>query len=107
MAKGMGGMGDILKQAQKMQQRLLEIQQELKQRVVEGSAGGGMVRVAVNGEQQVLSVKVDPQAASPEDVELLEDMVLAAVNQALEKARQMAQEEMAKVTGGLQLPGFP
>ena len=107
MAKGMGGMGDILKQAQKMQQRLLEIQLELKQRVVEGSAGGGMVRVAVNGEQQVLSVKVDPQAVNPEDVELLEDMVLAAVNQALEKARQMAQEEMAKVTGGLQLPGFP
>jgi hypothetical protein len=107
MAKGMGGMGDILKQAQKMQQRLLEIQQELKQRVVEGSAGGGMVRVAVNGEQQVLSVKVDPQAVNAEDVELLEDMVLAAVNQALEKARQMAQEEMAKVTGGLQLPGFP
>jgi DNA-binding YbaB/EbfC family protein len=107
MAKGMGGMGDILKQAQKMQQRLLEIQQELKQRVVEGSAGGGMVRVAVNGEQQVLSVKVDPEAVSPEDVELLEDMVLAAVNQALGKARQMAQEEMAKVTGGLQLPGLP
>ena len=107
MAKGMGGMGDILKQAQKMQQRLLEVQQELKQRVVEGSAGGGMVRVAVNGEQQVLSVKVDPQAVNAEDVELLEDMVLAAVNQALEKARQMAQEEMAKVTGGLQLPGFP
>jgi len=107
MAKGMGGMGDVLKQAQKMQQRLLEIQQELKQRVVEGSAGGGMVRVAANGEQQVLSVKIDPQAASPEDVELLEDMVLAAVTQALEKARQMAQEEMAKVTGGLQLPGFP
>ena len=107
MAKGMGGMGDILKQAQKMQQRLLEVQQELKQRVVEGSAGGGMVRVAVNGEQQVLSVKVDPQAVNAEDVELLEDMVLAAVNQALDKARQMAQEEMAKVTGGLQLPGFP
>ena len=107
MAKGMGGMGDILKQAQKMQQRLLEVQQELKQRVVEGSVGGGMVRVAANGEQQVLSVKIDPQAVNPEDVELLEDMVLAAVNQALEKARQMAQEEMAKVTGGLQLPGFP
>jgi hypothetical protein len=66
-----------------------------------------MVRVAANGEQQVLSVKIDPQAVSPEDVELLEDMVLAAVNQALEKARQMAQEEMAKVTGGLQLPGLP
>jgi hypothetical protein len=107
MAKGMGGMGDIFKQAQRMQQRLLEVQQELKQRVVEGSAGGGMVRVAANGEQQVLSVKIDPQAVSPEDVELLEDMVLAAVNQALEKARQMAQEEMAKVTGGLQLPGLP
>lgn len=106
MLKGMGGMGNILKQAQKMQQRLLEVQQELKERVVEGSAGGGMVRVAVNGQQEVLSVKIDPEAVSPEDVELLEDMVLAAVGQALEKARQMAQEEMGKVTGGLPLPGL-
>jgi len=99
-------MGNILKQAQKMQQRLLEVQQELKERVVEGSAGGGMVRVAVNGQQEVLSVKIDPEVVNAEDVELLEDMVLAAVSQALEKARQMAQEEMAKVTGGLQLPGL-
>lgn len=106
MLKGMGGMGNILKQAQKMQQRLLEVQQELKERVVEGSAGGGMVRVAVNGQQEVLSVKIDPEVVNAEDVELLEDMVLAAVSQALEKARQMAQEEMAKVTGGLQLPGL-
>ncbi len=106
MLKGMGGMGNILKQAQKMQQRLQEVQQELKERVVEGSAGGGMVRVAANGAQEILSVKIDPEAVNAEDTELLEDMVLAAVGQALEKARQMAQEEMAKVTGGLQLPGL-
>lgn len=106
MLKGMGGMGNILKQAQKMQQRLQEVQQELKARVVEGSAGGGMVRVAANGAQEILSVKIDPEAVNAEDTELLEDMVLAAVGQALEKARQMAQEEMARVTGGLQLPGL-
>lgn len=106
MLKGMGGMGNMLKQAQKMQKRLLELQQELKDRVVEGSAGGGMVRVAVNGQQEILSVKIDPEAVDPEDVELLEDMVLAAVGQALEKSRQMAQDEMGKVTGGLQLPGL-
>ena len=106
MLKGMGGMGNILKQAQKMQQRLAEVQQELKERVVEGAAGGGMVRVAANGQQEILSVKIDPEAVNAEEVELLEDMVLAAVGQALEKARQMAQEEMAKVTGGLQLPGL-
>ena len=106
MLKGMGGMGNILKQAQKMQQRLMEVQQELKEHVVEGSAGGGMVRVAANGQQEILSVKIDPEAVSAADVELLEDMVLAAVSQALEKARQLAQEEMAKVTGGLQLPGL-
>ena len=106
MLKGMGGMGNILKQAQKMQQRLAEVQEELKQRVVEGSAGGGMVRVAANGQQEILSVKIEPEAVSPDDVELLEDMVLAAVSQALEKSRQLAQEEMAKVTGGLKLPGL-
>jgi len=106
MLKGMGGMGNMLKQAQKMQKRLLEVQQELKERVVEGSAGGGMVRVAANGQQEVLSVKIGSEAVSAEDVELLEDMVLAAVCQALEKSRQLAQEEMGKVTGGLQLPGL-
>ncbi|MCK4299515.1 MAG: YbaB/EbfC family nucleoid-associated protein, partial [Planctomycetes bacterium] len=67
MLKGMGGMGNILKQAQKMQQRLQEVQQELKERVVEGSAGGGMVRVAANGAQEILSVKIDPEAVNAED----------------------------------------
>ena len=106
MLKGLGGMGNIMKQAQKMQQRLAEVQEELKQRVVEGSAGGGMVVVAVTGSQEVVSVKIDPEAVNPEEAELLEDMVLAAVSQALEKSRQLAQEEMAKVTGGLNLPGL-
>ncbi len=106
MLKGLGGMGNIMKQAQKMQQRLAEVQEELKQRVVEGSAGGGMVVVAVTGSQEVVSVKIDPEAVNSEEAELLEDMVLAAVSQALEKSRQLAQEEMAKVTGGLNLPGL-
>ena len=99
-------MGNILKQAQKMQQRLAEVQEELSQRVVEGAAGGGIVRVAASGAQEVLSIKIDPEAVNPDEVELLEDMVLAAVSQALEKSRQLAQEEMAKVTGGLKLPGL-
>jgi len=106
MLKGMGGMGNLMKQAQKMQQQLAEVQAGLKERVVEGSAGGRMVTVHMNGHQDILSVKIDPEAVDPEEVDLLEDMVLAAVNQALEKSRQLAQEEMGKITGGLQIPGL-
>jgi len=106
MPRGFGGMGDLVRQAQKMQQRMAEVQQELKERVVEGTAGGGMVSVLVNGQQEVVAVKIDPQVVNPDDVAMLEDLILAAARQGLKKAHDMAQEEMSKVTGGVSLPGM-
>jgi DNA-binding YbaB/EbfC family protein len=106
MAKGMGDMGGILRQAQKVQKEMARVQEELKERVVEGQAGGGMVKVFANGRQDVVGVKIDPQVVDAEDVEMLEDLVLAAAGQALKKARELAEGEMAKVTGGLGLPGM-
>jgi len=99
-------MGDLMRQAQKMQQRMAEVQQELKERVVEGTAGGGMVTVLVNGQQEIVAVKIDPQVIDPDDPALLEDLILAAARQGLKKARDLAQEEMSKVTGGASLPGM-
>ena len=106
MAKGMGDMGGMLRQAQKMQKEMARIQKELKDRVVEGQAGGGMVRVFANGQQEVVGVKIDPQVIDPDDIEMLEDLVLAAATQALKKARELAESEMGKVTGGMGLPGM-
>lgn len=107
--KGMGNlgnMGGLLKQAQKMQQEMGRIQKELKERVVEGSSGGGMVKCFANGNQEVVGVKIDPQAVDPEDVDMLEDLVQAAVTAALKKAKELQDQEMSKVTGGMQLPGM-
>jgi len=106
MAKGTGDMGGILRQAQKMQKEMARIQEELKERVVEGQAGGGMVKVFANGAQEVVGVKMNPQVIDPSDAEMLEDLILAATTQALKKARELAESEMAKVTGGLGLPGI-
>ena len=109
MLKGMGGlgnMGNLVKQAQKMQRDMAQVQAELKERVVEGTAGGGTVKAMVNGHMELVSLKIDPQAVDPDDVEMLEDLILAAVSQALKKAREMADEAMAKVTGGMGLPGM-
>jgi DNA-binding YbaB/EbfC family protein len=99
------GMGGLLKQAQKMQQEIERIQNELAAMKIEGSAGGGMVTAIVSGQQEILEVKIDPEVVDPEDVEMLEDLVMAAVNQALENAKARAQEEMSKATGGL-MPGL-
>jgi DNA-binding YbaB/EbfC family protein len=96
--------GNLMKQAQKMQQEMGRIQQELKNRVVEGAAGGGAVRVQANGQQEIVSVKIDPEVLDPEDVEIVQEMVQEASNEALKKARQMAQEAMGKVAGGMGLP---
>jgi nucleoid-associated protein EbfC len=107
-----GGMSGLLKQAQKMQENLQKVQENLGNIKVEGTAGGGMVSVTANGTQEIEEIKIDPQVVDPEDVEMLEDLVLAAVNQAMETAKAKAQEEMAKVTGGmpnlpgLNMPGF-
>jgi len=100
------GMGDILKQAQKMQEKMQQVQDELAEKRVDGSAGGGMVTVTANGKQEIVAVTIDSQVVDPEDVEMLEDLVLAAVNQAMEKAQELANDEMGKVAGGIMPPGF-
>lgn len=106
-------MGGLLKQAQKMQREMEKIQGELANMKIEGSAGGGMVTAVANGSQELLEIKIDPEVVDPQDVEMLEDLVLAAVNQALENAKSTAEKEMSKVTGGfvpnlgnIKLPGF-
>jgi DNA-binding YbaB/EbfC family protein len=101
------GFGDMMKQMQKMQAKMEEIQKELENKRVEGSSGGGMVKVIANGKQEILEIKIDPEVVNKEDVEMLEDLVLAAVNQAKEKSQEIQSEEMAKLTGGLKLPGLP
>lgn len=109
--KGFGNFAEMIKeaqkQAQKMQKRMDEMQQELRERVVEGTSGGGMVTVHMNGRQEVLSVKIDPEVVDPKDIEMLEDLIVAAVNQAMKKSQQLYEEEMAKLTGGLNIPGLP
>ena len=91
---------------QKMQKEMEKLQEALEEMTVEGSSGGGMVSVTANGKQKILSIKVDPEVATPDDVEMLEDLIVAAVNQALDKSKEMSQEEMQKITGGM-LGGLP
>jgi nucleoid-associated protein EbfC len=106
MAKGIGGMGNLLKQAQEMQSRISKIQEELGQKTVEGSSGGGMVQVTVNGQFNLSGVKIDPTVINSTEKEMLEDLVLAAVNDGMRKARDMVATEMSKVTGGFKIPGL-
>ncbi len=106
MSKGIGGMGNLLKQAQEMQARITKVQEELAQKTVEGSAGGGMVQVTVNGQLNVNTVKIDPTVINAEEKEMLEDLILAAVNDGMRKARDLASNEMSKITGGFKIPGM-
>ena len=106
MSKGIGGMGNLLKQAQEMQSRISKIQEELGQKTVEGSSGGGMVQVTVNGQLSLCGVKIDPTVINSTEKEMLEDLVLAAVNDGMRKARDMVATEMSKVTGGFKIPGL-
>ena len=101
-----GGMGNLLKQAQEMQARMAKIQEELGQKTVEGSAGGGMVQVTVNGQFNLVAVKIEPSVINSSEKEMLEDLVLAAVNDGMRKARELASSEMSKLTGGLKIPGL-
>ncbi len=101
MAKFPTGLAAVMKQAQALQGKLSKLQEELEQKRVEGSAGGGMVTVIANGKQEILEVKIDPEVVNPEDVEMLEDLIVAAVNQARQRAQELAEQEMYKVTGGL------
>ena len=104
-APGFGDMSSLLKQAQQMQKRMQDTEKDLEGRVVEGSAGGGAVKVYVNGLLEVQAIKIDPDAVDPEDVEGLEDLVTAAVRQAISASRELREKEMGKVTGGMNLPG--
>ena len=102
----MKNIGNIMKQAQKMQAQIAKVQEELADKTVEASAGGGMVAVVVNGKQEVLSIKIEPEVIDAQDKEMLQDLVVAAVNEGLRKSQEMVAEEMKKITGGLQIPGL-
>jgi len=99
------GLGELMKQAQKFQQRLAQVQEELEKIQVEGTSGGGMVTVVANGKQEITEVKIDPEVVNRDDVEMLEDLIVAAVNQARERAQEVAEEKMRKAAGGV-LPGL-
>ncbi len=103
MAKGMG---NLMKQAQQMQARMAKMQEEVGKRTIEAAAGGGMVKVVANGKQEILSIVMEPEVVDPEDVEMLQDLVLAAINQALRESQSMMTDEMSKLTGGLKIPGL-
>jgi DNA-binding YbaB/EbfC family protein len=104
MSKGM--FGDMMRQAKKMQQEMAKIQEESKKKTVEASAGGGMVTVTVNGAMEVVSIKIEREVVNPDDIEMLQDLIVAALNEAIRRTQQMVNEDMGKVTGGLNLPGM-
>ncbi|NLJ81105.1 MAG: YbaB/EbfC family nucleoid-associated protein [Firmicutes bacterium] len=100
-------MQKMMRQVQRMQKDLAKVQEELESKTVEGTAGGGVITVVVNGHQVVQGISINPDAVDPHDVEMLEDLILVAVNDALQKAKEMSTEEIEKVSGGLNLPGMP
>lgn len=97
---------NMIKQAQKIQEQMAQIQGELEGKTVEASAGGGMVVVAANGKQEIMSLKIAPEAVDPQDVPMLEDLVISAVNEALRSSKALMQEELSKITGGMRIPGI-
>ena len=103
MAKGMGNM---MKQAQKLQSKIFKLQDQLADKTVETTVGGGMVKAVGNGKQELVSIKIDPEVVDPNDVQMLEDLIVAAVNDVLKKAQEMVTEEMTKLTGGFKIPGM-
>src|SRR4030042_2371753 len=100
------GLGNILKQAQQMHAKISQLQEEMAAKTVEGSSGGGMVNILMNGKQEILSVRIDPEVVNREDIEMLQDLMTAAVNEAIRKSHEMTQEERKKITGGLRIPGL-
>jgi DNA-binding YbaB/EbfC family protein len=100
------GMANLQRMAQEMQQQMLRIQGELETMMIDGSSGGGVVKATVTGKQELVSITIDPSAVDPEDVDMLQDLVVAAVNDALRASRELAEEKMGAVTGGLKLPGM-
>jgi len=102
----MKGMGNMMKEAQKLQARMLKMQEELAEKTVESAVGGGMIKVVANGRNQVVSIRIEKEVVNPEDVEMLQDLILAAVNDALTKSQEMVATQMGKLTGGLNTPGL-
>ena len=102
----MQNIGNIMKQAKKLQERMASLQDELALRTVEASAGGGMVSVLVNGRHELVSLKIEKEVVNQEDVDMLQDLIMAAVNEGMRKAQEMAAAEMAKLTGGINIPGL-
>jgi len=101
-----GGMGNMMKQVQQMQAKMAQMQADLENTEIEASAGGGMVKVVVNGKNELKSITIEPEVVNPEDVEMLQDLIVAALNQAREKTQEMQQQQMSSLTGGLNLPGL-
>lgn len=104
--KGLPNMGNLLKKAQELQEKMTKLQEELGEKTVEASAGGGMVTVVANGKQEIVSITIDPEVVDSNDIEMLQDLVLAAVNDALFQAKRMISEEMSQLTGGVNIPGI-
>lgn len=102
----MKGMGNMLKQAQKLQSKMLKMQEEMADKTVEATAGGGMVKVVVNGRQLILAIHIEKEVVDPDDVEMLQDLIIAAINDALARSQEMVSEEMSKLTGGVNVPGL-
>jgi len=105
--KGRPNMGKLMKQAQQIQTKMAKLQEDLGDRPVEASSGGGMVIVVANGRQEVLSIKIEREVIDPDDAEMLQDLIMAAVNDALARAKEMVNEEMGKLTKGMNIPGMP
>jgi DNA-binding YbaB/EbfC family protein len=103
---GMGGLGDMMKQVQKMQAKMAEIQAMMEQTTVEASSGGGMVKVVTNGKNEIVSITIDPEVVDKNDVEMLQDLIVAAVNAARQKVQDLQSEHMAQLTGGMKIPGL-
>lgn len=103
---GGGKMGNMMKEAMKIQQEIARLQAELQERVIETSSGGGAVTIKISGKQEILELKIKPEAVDPEDVEMLEDLVMTAVNEAIKQSQEMVSSEMGKITGGLNIPGL-
>ncbi|HJX60704.1 MAG TPA: YbaB/EbfC family nucleoid-associated protein [Thermodesulfobacteriota bacterium] len=100
------GFGNLLKQAQQMHTKIAQLQEEMAGKTVEASSGGGMVNIVMNGKQEVLSIRIDPEVVNREEIEMLQDLIAAAMNEAIRKSHEMMTEEMKKITGGLSIPGL-
>ncbi|MBW1814700.1 MAG: YbaB/EbfC family nucleoid-associated protein [Deltaproteobacteria bacterium] len=102
----MKGMGNMMKQAQQLQSKMVKLQEEMAEKTIEATSGGGMVKVVANGSQRIVSIQIEKEVIDPEDSDMLQDLVVAAVNDALSKSQEMVSSEMSKLTGGLNIPGL-